>query len=176
VSGNEDDEALTWAGGRDPSHYETPEVKPAKPDAVPKSKGKTARRGGPDADSHPDAAGHDLDGDTDDDTDHTDDEEVDEAAAPAMSSVVLIVLGILGGIYLLYTVGWFVSWQRLVYVDTNTLELAAFRAQQVLAIIAPPLWFIVTIVLTRGRKPTARLLWLLIGAILLVPWSFTFGR
>ncbi len=28
MGGNDDEEALTWAGGRDPSHYETPEAKP----------------------------------------------------------------------------------------------------------------------------------------------------
>ena len=96
--------------------------------------------------------------------------------APGMSSVVLISLGLLGGIYLLYTVGWFISWRRLVYTDPDVLELAAFRAQQVLAIVAAPLWFGATLFFTRERKPAVRLLWLLIGAVVLVPWSFTFGR
>jgi hypothetical protein len=148
VSGNDDDEALTWAGGRDPSHYETPEAKPQK--VVTPAKTDAVR-----SPEEPDD---------------------DEGSRPVTSGAVLVSLGILGGIYLLYTVGWFVSWQRFVYVDTDALELAAFRAQQVLAIIAPPLWFIVTIVFTRDRKPAIRLLWLLIGAIVLVPWSFTFGR
>jgi hypothetical protein len=156
VSGNDDDEALTWAGGRDPSHYETPEVKPPKPPKpgkVPRAKPTSA-----------DAAV---------DTDGTGDAE---ELAPAMNGAVLISLGILGGVYLLYTVGWFVSWQRLVYVDSDLLELTAFRIQQVLAILAPPLWFVVTLLFTRDRKPAVRLIWLLIGALLLVPWSFTFGR
>jgi hypothetical protein len=150
VSSDEEDEALTWAGGRDPSHYETPEAKPAKP-----AKARTVSRVG----TGPDTA-----------------VEEDEELPPATSGAVLVLLGILGGIYLLYTIGWFISWQRLVYSDPNLLELGAFRVQQVLAILAPPLWFGGTIVLTRGRKPTARLLILVLGAILLVPWSFTFGR
>ncbi len=154
MTGDDDEEALTWVGGRDPSHYETPEVKPPKPAKAPK----TAKPVGDQT-----AAAESVD-----------DEDAD--LAPATSSVELVALGILGGIYLLYTVGWFVSWQRLVYVDTDALELAAFRAQQVLAIIAPPLWFVVTVVFTRDRKPAVRLLWLVVGAILLVPWSFTFGR
>jgi hypothetical protein len=90
--------------------------------------------------------------------------------------VVLVSLGILGGIYLLYTIGWIISWQRLDYNDSDLLELGAFRVQQLLAIVAPPLWFGATIFLTRDRRPAFRLLWLVVGALLLVPWSFTFGR
>lgn len=152
VTSNEDDDALTWAGGRDPSHYETPEVKPPKP-------AKATRPVKPAGAAAPSASAED-----------------EHELAPAMSGVVLVCLGILGGIYLLYTVGWFVSWQREIYVDPNTLELAAFRIQQVLAILAAPLWFVTTVLLTRERKPAVRLLWLVIGALLLVPWSFTFGR
>jgi hypothetical protein len=156
VSGDDDEEALTWAGGRDPSHYETPEPKAPKPGKP--TKGTTTSGSGTVADS--------TDGDDD----------ADDTAPPAMSSVVLVCLGVLGGIYALYTLGWFVSWQRLLYVDTDALELAAFHIQQVLAILAPPLWFVATIFFTRGRKPAVRLLWLVIGALLLVPWSFTFGQ
>ena len=155
MSGEDDDEALTWAGGRDPSHYETPEAKPQKParDPKPVTVGRTAT-------SVADSA-------------LTDDDEI---LPPAMSGIVLICLGVLGGIYALYTVGWIVSLQRLSYTPTDALELVAFQVQQVLAIVAPPLWFAVTLILTRGRKSTVRLLWLVIGALALVPWSFTLGR
>jgi hypothetical protein len=152
VSGEDDDEALTWAGGRDPSHYETPEPKAPKPTrAVAKPTPNSAL-----ADADADAVADEL--------------------PPSMSAVVLVCLGVLGGIYALYTVGWFVSFQRLVYVPTDALELITFKAQQVLAILAAPLWFIVTTLVTRERKPAIRLLWLLIGALALVPWSFTLGR
>jgi hypothetical protein len=159
VSGDDDDEALTWAGGRDPSHYETPEPKVPKPGKPPR--GTTDRISTSVADTH---TGTD-----------TDDEDED-ALPPAMSAVVLVCLGVLGGIYLLYTIGWFASWQRLVYVGTDPLELAAFHIQQVLAILAPPSWFVATIFFSRDRKSAVRLLWLVIGALLLVPWSFTFGQ
>lgn len=146
---DDDDEALTWAGGRDPSHYETPEVKPRKPPKPAKSTAKPA------------AAPADAD----------DDDEL----SPPTSAVVLVSLGILGGIYLLYTVGWFVSWQRFLYASADELELIAFHVQQVLAIVGPPLWFTVTLLLTRERKPQVRLLWLLVGALVLIPWPFVFG-
>jgi hypothetical protein len=158
VSSDDDDDALTWAGGRDPSHYETPEAKAPKPTKASKL---SSPHADPDSDSKPVAEAED---------------DEDEDTAPATSGVVLVLLGILGGIYLLYTIGWFISWQRLVYNDPNLLELAAFRIQQVLAILAPPLWFATTVLLTRGRKPAVRLLVLVLGALLLVPWSFTFGH
>jgi hypothetical protein len=163
VSSDDDDDALTWAGARDPSLYETPEVKPSK--ATKASKTPKAPASGTSVAASTTAA---LAGGESADT--------DDEMAPAMSSVVLIALGLLGGIYLLYTVGWFISWQRLVYTDPDLLELAAFRAQQVLAIIAAPLWFAATLFFTRERKPAVRLLWLVVGAVVLVPWSFTFGR
>ena len=144
MSGNENDEALTWAGGRDPSHYETPEPKAPKP---PKPSKKAA--------ASP--------------------QEAEAELSPSMSAPVLVSLGILGGIYLLYTVGWFISWQRLLFASNDELELVAFHVQQILAIVAPALWFIVTMLLTRERKPAIRLVWLLVGAVVLVPWSFVFG-
>lgn len=149
MSPDDEEDALTWAGGRDPSHYETPTPK------APKT-GRAAKA--------PVSASAESKVDT----------EPEDAAAT--SAVVLIALGILGGVYLLYTVGWFVSWQRETYVDPNGLELAAFRIQQVLAILAPPLWFGATLYFTRARKPALRLLWLVAGALVLIPWSFTFGR
>jgi hypothetical protein len=162
VSSDDDDDALTWAGARDPSLYETPEVKAPKPPKASKS-AKVLSSG---TSAAPEAAPASEGPEADD----------DDELAPATSSVVLISLGLLGGIYLLYTVGWFISWQRLVYTDPDALELAAFRAQQVLAIVAAPLWFGATLLFTRERKPALRLLWLVIGAVVLVPWSFTFGR
>jgi hypothetical protein len=141
VSADENDDALTWAGGRDPSHYENPEPRAPKP-----SKKAIAPQ------------------------------QVDETELPpSMSAPVLVSLGILGGIYLLYTVGWYISWQRFLYASNDELELAAFHVQQILAILAPALWFVVTILLTRERKPAIRLLWLLVGAVVLIPWSFVFG-
>ncbi|HEY1529818.1 MAG TPA: hypothetical protein VGF80_03315 [Galbitalea sp.] len=158
MSSDDDEDALTWAGGRDPSHYETPAAKPVPPAKPAKKNSATAPA---DSDARSDAA--------------ADVPDEDELPAP-MSSVVLVSLGILGGIYLLYTVGWVVSWQRFVYGAADVLGLVVFQIQQVLAILAPPLWFVTTILLTRNRRPAARLLWLLIGALVLIPWSFTFGR
>ena len=144
---DDDEEALTWAGTRDPSSYESPAPKPAKP-----GRAETTA------------------------TVDSVDEAIDEDARPSTSAVMLVALGVLGGIYALYTIGWFVSWQRLIYIDTDVLELTAFRVQQVFAIVAAPGWFIAALALTRDRKPAVRLLWLVIGALVLIPWSFVLGR
>ena len=153
MTGTDDDEALSWAGGRDPSHYETPEPKAPKPSKEPGSTKQPAP-------SKNDVASEPQDGDD---------------LPPAMSAAVLVSLGILGGIYLLYTVGWFISWQRFLYASADELELIAFHVQQILAILAPALWFTTALWLTRERKPAVRLIWLVFGAIVLIPWSFVLG-
>jgi hypothetical protein len=153
---DDDDAALTWAGGRDPSHYETPEAKATKPAKPAKSFASSKAGTGDDEPAVKTA------------------QEPD--ARPSMSGIVLVCLGVLGGIYALYTVGWFVSWRRLIYFDSDVLELTAFRVQQVLTILVPALWFGATLYFTRGRRIAARLLWLVLGALLLVPWSFVFGN
>ena len=146
MTSNDDDKALTWAGGRDPSHYETPESKEPKASQPSKKAAEAAEATGE-----------------------------DEELAPGMSAPVLVSLGVLGGIYLLYAIGWFVSLGRFLYRFTTDFELIAFHTEQVLAIVAAPLWFTITLLLTRDRRPVVRLIWLLVGAVLLVPWSFVFG-
>jgi hypothetical protein len=160
---DDDDESLTWAGGRDPSYVETPEpvnplrrkkVAKARPSAVPE----------PALPELGDEVGVDVDQET----------ELDELP-PVTSAAVLLSLGVLAGVYLLYTVGWIVSLQRMLYFAANSLDQDAFRIQQLLAIAAPLLWFLATLLFTRKHSPVTRLIWLVVGALLLVPWSFIFG-
>ena len=148
TSPGEDDDALTWEGARDPSHYETPIAKPTKPAKA--------------ATPVPEAV------------DGADPSEATTLNTVA-SSALLISLGVFVGVYALYTIGWFVSWQKFSYTASDQLDQSAFLIQQLLAILAPPVWFATTLLLTRGRKPAVRLVWLLIGALALIPWSFTMG-
>ena len=46
---------------------------------------------------------------------------------------------------------------------------------QILALAAPALWFGASVLLTRGRRPVARLLALVIGLAVVVPWPFVLG-
>ena len=157
---DEDDDALTWDGARDPSHYETPVAKPVKPAKVGAGGPSTSSETGVGAGAEIGAAG-----------------AAAETAGmnTVASSALLISLGVFVGVYALYTIGWFVSWQKFTYTASDQLDQVAFLVQQLLAIIAPAVWFGTTVFLTRGRKPALRLVWLLIGALVLIPWSFTMG-
>lgn len=167
---DDDDESLTWAGGRDPSYVETPE--PVNP--LRKKKVARVRRSAVPGPVLPESELPELGDDTEDDTDVDQKAELDELP-PVTSAAVLLSLGVLAGVYLLYTVGWIVSLQRMLYFAANSLDQDAFRIQQLLAIAAPLLWFLATLLFTRKHTPVTRLVWLVVGAVLLVPWSFIFG-
>lgn len=93
-------------------------------------------------------------------------------APPSMSTVMLLTLGIVGGVYLLYTVGWVIGGLRLKPLANLIVADAMFVPWFVLAIAAPALWFLATWVLTRGRAAWLRIAALIAGAVLLVPWPF----
>ena len=99
-------------------------------------------------------------------------------AAPATNSALLITYGIIAGAYLLYTVGWVVSVQRYnatVVTSPEPLNAFMFGLGQILAMVAPALWFAASLLLTRGRKPIIRLLVLLAGLVATLPWPFILG-
>lgn len=107
-------------------------------------------------------------------------ETLDEpAAAPVASgtsNAALIGLGIVGGIYVLYTVGWIIGGMRL---QPDGEVLAAGTIQYAIAAwvaaAAPAVWFAAVMYLTRASKTWVRFVWLIAGALLLVPWPFVMG-
>jgi hypothetical protein len=82
-----------------------------------------------------------------------------------------VLLGVLGGVYLLYSVGW------LIWAISSAPDLGDPVAQFMyglgrwLAVLAPALWFGTTLWLASERR-RARLVWLIVGAIVLVPVPF----
>jgi len=92
-----------------------------------------------------------------------------------IGSALLISYGVFAGIYLLYTVAWMISGMRNHGAVGNPLGDIVYRAGVVLAIAAVPLWFAVTLLLTRLKRPVLRLLWLFVGMIVLIPWPFILG-
>jgi hypothetical protein len=101
-----------------------------------------------------------------------------EKASAQLSSAALITLGILGGVYMLYTIGWGIVVARTTVtffpLDSLFLEIC-FRIGQFLSIAAAPLWFVSTLLLTQKRTWRSRLGWLLLGVFVLVPWPFIQG-
>ena len=97
---------------------------------------------------------------------------------PQMPAALLVTYGIIAGAYLLYIVGWVVSVQRYnatVVTSPEPLNAFMFGLGEVLAILAPALWFAAALVLTRGRKPVIRLVVLLVGLVAVLPWPFVLG-
>lgn len=93
--------------------------------------------------------------------------------APQLGSVVLLSVGVIAGIYLLYTIGWFIAVGRVVTVSgMNPVE--AFMAQlgAVFAVAAPALWAAAVLWIGRGKRIGWKLSALVIGVVVLVPWPF----
>lgn len=91
---------------------------------------------------------------------------------PPLSTAMLLIAGVVGGIYLLYSVGWVVGGLRLKPIANFFVTDAMFLPWFILAVAAPALWFLATWVLTRGRATWIRASVLLLGVVLLVPWPF----
>ena len=89
-----------------------------------------------------------------------------------MSSATLITFGVLGGVYLLYAVGWLLGGLRLQGRAQYLVTDIMFQGSLWLAVLAPLLWFGTVFLITARSKPWLRLVWLIGGAVLLVPWPF----
>jgi hypothetical protein len=148
MTADPDEDALAWAGETDPSHVDGPVAKPTEPPAAGVS---TA----PTAEPTP--------------------ETPERTQTPA---VLLVTYGILGGVFLIYTIGWVTAILRLGTVrspSADPLTEFMFALGEALAVASPLLWFGTVFLLTRGRKPIQRLLWILVGLMVVVPWPFLLG-
>ena len=149
-----DDEALSWDGESDSSHVAGPKPLREKP-----VREKSARPAKPAR-----ASAVTVD----------DDVEADADSRPT-SSILVLAYGIIAGIYALYTVGWATAILRGTGTMTNLFAEIMFQFGEFLAIAAAPLWFASVLFLTRGRRPVLRLVWLLVGLVLLVPIQSVMG-
>lgn len=90
-----------------------------------------------------------------------------------LSSGTLVLFGLIGGLYLVFTFVWF-SWANAAaQVAASTTEASVWSALQQMifwiAPFAPALWFVTVLVLSRGAHVRWILLWTLLGAVLLMP-------
>ena len=97
-----------------------------------------------------------------DDADPIDDE--DELPEGVLGSTMLVVHGVFAAVFLLYTVAWLISVGRATPPSVTGVSLALWHVGQYLAFIAPPLWFVTTIVMSRVTPARGRIAWLLISA------------
>lgn len=108
----------------------------------------------------------------------------DEAAAGdanELSNGALVLLGVLGGLYLLYAWIW-LGWAQF-YAEMNAAVAAGSGSlgsalQQVLfwaAPTAPILWFLAALLLNRGAGMRRIAIWLIVGAVVLLPYPIFSG-
>lgn len=153
-----DDDALSWDGDDDPTLAvgQTPDAAPA-----PLPAGFTPVGRGSDTLGRA-AAGEDTDAVA----------QAERGVKTPMGNATLVSLGILGGVYLLYALGWAIGGLRLqgraAYLVTDVMFQGSFW----LAVLAAPLWFATVYLLTAGGKAWVRFAWLIGGAALLLPWPF----
>lgn len=94
------------------------------------------------------------------------------AARASLGNGALVGLGVLGGIYALYAIGWLIGGLRLQGRAQYLVFDVMYQGSLWLAVLAPLLWFATTFLLTRGRRTWMRFAWLAAGVVLLLPWPF----
>ncbi|WP_144763796.1 hypothetical protein [Curtobacterium sp. 9128] len=92
-----------------------------------------------------------------------------------LGSGALIGMGVFGGLYLLYTVAWLVSASLLTVAGSGAVGVMS-ELMRVLAIMAPAFWFAATLWLGQGSRNRTKFTWLLVGAVVLIPWPFIMTR
>lgn len=151
MSTGRDDDALSWEGDDDPTlDVGAPATAPALPE------GFTAVGRG-----SADVGRIDEDG------------TVIPAGEPApLGNALLVTLGVIGGVYALYVIGWIIGGLRLQGTANFLVSPVGYGGALWLAVAAPALWFATAYLLTRGSAPWVRIAWLVAGLALLVPWPF----
>ncbi|MCU1580693.1 MAG: hypothetical protein JWO01_81 [Microbacteriaceae bacterium] len=91
------------------------------------------------------------------------------------SSAMLVLYGVFGGIYLLFTVAWLITALRTTIATGSPLDDIMTRASSILAVAAAPAWFIASIALPAGRPNWLRVVALVVGIVVLLPWGLVTG-
>jgi hypothetical protein len=89
------------------------------------------------------------------------------------SSALLVVYGVFGGVYLLFTVAWLITALRTTIATGTPLGDFMTQASTILAVAAAPSWFIASLAL--AGRPSRRIVALVIGIIVLLPWGLVTG-
>lgn len=168
---SEREEGLTWEGDDDPTLDASAPAAPTAPAATPLPEGFTAvgRESEDFVAAQADAATDQPPADAADAV--ASDTAVVAAPAP-LGNAALVGLGILGGVYALYAVGWIIGGLRLQGRAQYLVTDVMFQGSLWLAVLAPLLWFGTVFLLTRATRSWVRFAWLGAGAVLLLPWPF----
>jgi hypothetical protein len=162
VTAGRDDDALTWDGDDDPT-LDVGAAAPGESQPLPagwNAVGKGSETLDPSAtkDETPDAVPAST--------------PEDQPAAAPMGNALLITIGVVGGIFLIYTIGWIIGGLRLEGTALFLVSPVAYQFGFWLAVAAPAVWFATVFLLTRASAAWVRIVWLIAGVVLLVPWPF----
>jgi hypothetical protein len=147
------DAALTWDGEGDVTHEPAPTRRRPAPRATPETRATPEPTATP---ATPAATA--------------------TAVAPSQTSgFVLVTYGILAATYLFYAFGWLTTTTNTIVAMGDPLGDFMFQLGEVLAVASAPVWFGAVLLFTRSRKPIVRLLWLLLGLVVLLPVPFIMG-
>lgn len=117
-------------------------------------------------------------GDPDDGPQDADDEPEPVPPRGPGELALLVATGVLAAVYLAMSVGWIVSAQMLVYPGLDLFGEIMWQFGEFLSMIAPALWFAAAFTLTpegSRRRGVRRIVALLIGVLVLVPWPALLG-
>ncbi|WP_403023697.1 hypothetical protein [Salinibacterium sp. GXW1014] len=89
------------------------------------------------------------------------------------SSAILVAYGVIAGIFLIYSVAWFIAVQRDDFTQPGLFAEIMFQLGEFLAIASPLIWMAAVLALV--ARPSHRLAWLGLGVLVLVPWPFVMG-
>lgn len=177
VSTPRDDDALSWDGDDDPTLDVRGEQTPPRPPAAvepeppipsPPPPSSADERSAPEASTPsprtrlPDAAPE---------TPPADDEARDGRGSGAMGNAGLVGVGMVAATFLLFAVGWLVAGLRLLDAGLPVDDVALI-ALTIGSALAPPVWFVATLALTRRTATWLRFVVLIVGIVLLVPWPY----
>jgi hypothetical protein len=175
VNAGRDDDALSWSGDDDPTlevgARSEDDVASSSPGTLPAgyvAVGRGSESIGAENESAPGA-------DATEPSQTVDTRPADGVAtdgALRMGNAELISLGVLGGVYALFAIGWLIGGLRLQGRAQYLVFDVMFQGSLWLAVLAPVLWFATTLLLTRASRTWVRFAWLAAGVVLLLPWPF----
>lgn len=98
-------------------------------------------------------------------------EEAHAGPSAPLGNVGLVGIGMIAMAFILFAVGWLLAGFRLVDLGLPVPEVTIV-ALTIGAGLAPLVWFVTVLVLTRNWRTWQRFLLLLLGIVLLIPWPF----
>jgi hypothetical protein len=169
VSTPRDDDALSWGGDDDPTldvgdkrapdPFAEPVAGPEPLVPQPPASDAPPTREAPRA---PEAAAS---------VDSPSDATPDAAHSAPLGNVGLVGIGMVAATFLLFALGWLLSGRQLQSLGIPIPDVTVV-AMTIGATLAPIVWFVTVLVLTRSWRTWQRFLLLILGIVLLVPWPF----